>query len=85
VKKDFDYYIGEAKKAEERSKEMWLCANSYIRGVLERCKQEGKTLQQAADIMDKSAGKKKDNTITSLGNLRTAARQIRAGEKLVLL
>jgi len=83
--RDFDYYIGKAQEAEKRSNMLWQAAYGYIRGVLERAKSEGKTLLDAAAILEKSAGKKSKNEPVSIGSFRVAARQIRAGEVLVLL
>ncbi len=85
VQRDFDYYIGEATKAEQRSGLLWKCVNAYIRGVLQQCQQDGKSLLDAAEIIRKSAGPEKKNEPTSMINLRAAARQIKAGEALVLI
>ena len=85
MNRDFDYYIREAQKAEQRSNMLWQVANRYIWSVLERAKAEGKTLLDAAAILEKSAGRKSKNEPVSLCNVRVAARQIQAGEELVLL
>ena len=81
--RDFAYYIEEAGKAEKRSNGLWQCVNAYIRGVLIRCKEEGKTLKDAAEILKKS-GRKKGEPV-SMSNLRGAARQIERDEDLVLI
>lgn len=83
--RDFEYYIAEASKAEQRSEFLWKAVASYIRGVLQRCQREGKTLAEAADILTKAAGKPKKNEPSSWGNMRTAARQIRDGEEFSVL
>ena len=57
--RDFDYYIKAASEAKNRSSLMWKMANAYIVGVLEKCKREKKTLQEAAAILKKSAGRQK--------------------------
>ena len=82
--RDFAYYIDEAGKAEKRSNGLWQCVNAYIRGVLIRCKEEGKTLKDAAEILKKS-GRKKKGEPSSMSNLRGAARQIEHNEDLVLI
>jgi hypothetical protein len=81
----FDYYIDAASKAEQRSNLLWQCVNAYIRGVLQQCQKDGKTLIDAVEIIRKSAGPKKKNEPTSMMNLRIAARQIETGQDLVLI
>jgi len=85
MNRDIDYYIGKASEAEKRSNGLWICANAYIRGVLERAKGNGMTLLDVAAILERSAGRKSKNEPVSIGSLRAAARQIRDGEELVLL
>ena len=82
---DFEYYIKAAKEKADRSYNLWQCVNRYIYSVLVRCQKEEKTLMDAAAILDKSAGKKKRDEPTAMMNFRIAARQIRAGEDLLLL
>jgi hypothetical protein len=85
MSKNFEYYIGVAQEAEKRSNGLWKVANRYIWSVLERAKSEGKTLDVAAKILEKVAGKKSKDEPVSFCNIRNAAKQIKAGEDLVLL
>jgi len=85
MNRDIDYYIGKASEAEKRSNGLWMCVNAYIRGVLERAKADGMPLSVAASILERSAGRKAKNEPVSIDSLRAAARQIRAGEEMVLL
>jgi hypothetical protein len=82
AKRDFDYYIAEAQKAEDRSYGLWKGINQCIRSVLETQRKKDKSLNFVADVLDEIAG---DAKITCVNNLRTAAKQIRARKELVLI
>ena len=83
---DFNTYIRQAQKAEDRSTGLWLAVNQAIRSTLETQQKRGKTLDEVADMLIEIAGrKKKRGEPVSVGNLRTAAKQIRARERLSLL
>ena len=82
---DFDTYIEQARQAERRSTGLWLAVNQAIRSVLETQKKKDKTLDEAASILSKLAGRKRHGEPVSLCNFRTAAKQIRARERLSLL
>ena len=83
--RDFDYYIKAAEEAEKRSNMLWQHINRYILQVLQKAKAEGKSLVYAAGILERAGGKKSKNEPVAFCNLRMAAKQIKAGEELVLL
>jgi hypothetical protein len=82
TERDFDYYIAEAQKAEDRSYDLWKGVNQCIRSVLETQRKKGKSLNFVADALDEIAG---DAKMTCVNNLRIAAKQIRARKELVLI
>jgi hypothetical protein len=82
---DYDYYIAEAKKAVARSNGLWATVNGYILSMLELGKTNQTPLEEVAEILKGQAGRRRKNEATSMENLRAAARQIKAGENLVLL
>ena len=85
AKRDFDYYIAEAQKAENRSVALWKGINQCIRTVLETQRKKGNSLNFVANALDEIAGPENKNEPVSIGNLRVAARQIRARKELVLI
>jgi len=87
MKRDFDYYIAEAYKAEQRSNGLWRGINQCIRSVLEVQKRKGTSLNKVPAILEYIAGpkKKRQGDMVSINNLRIAAKQIRAGAELVLI
>jgi hypothetical protein len=89
MKRDFDYYIKAVREAEEHCQKGTLVRgiNQVIRSVLETQRKRGKTLDEIANILDEIAGPKKWRSVQVAGtnNLRVAAKQIRAREKLVLI
>ena len=78
---DYKYYIGEARKAEERSHGLWKGINQCIRSVLEAQQKRGVPLKDMPGILHFIAGPKKKSRIIEVDNLRIAARQIKADEE----
>ena len=82
---DFKTYIESAKKHVDRSNMLWLQVNRYILHILEEGEQMGMTLDQIAEHLEQAAGKAEKNEPVSIGNIRVAAKQIKAREELVLI
>jgi len=82
---DFDYYIEQMGKIKNRSNLLWAATNGFIFSVLVEQQKKGKTLDDAADILDSAAGKPHKREPVSICNIRTAAEQIRARKELVLI
>ncbi len=82
--RDFDYYIGAAQEAHQRSTDVWKLMNGLIAEVLKTSRRRGKTLRETADILNKIAGPKKRGGLKAIDNLRITARQIRADRELTL-
>ena len=87
AKKDFDYYIAAAQKAEDKSVGLWKGMNQIIRSVLEGQRKKGTPLSGIPAILEYIAGpkKKRQGDMVSIENIRIAARQIRARKNLVLI
>jgi hypothetical protein len=85
MKRDFDYYIKAARKAENHSEGLWRGMNQCIRSVLETQRKNGKSLDEVASILDRLVGSRKKKQPVCFENLRVSAKQIRAREKLVLI
>lgn len=80
------HYIEQAWAAEKRSHGLWQSVNQFVAVSLDEGRDEGRSLDEIAAILDEASGPEKKGEPVSLCNLRGAARQIRRREKdLVLL
>ena len=83
VNRDYDYYISEARKAEDGSHGLWKGINQCIRSVLESQKKAGTPLSKIPKILREIAGVKKKHTgdMVALDNFRIVAKQIELGKE----
>ena len=75
---ELDRFIEEAREAEARSHGLWRTAYGCVREVLEAAKAEGRTLEGAAKVLERSAGPRRKGEPTAVSVLRAFARRIRA-------
>jgi hypothetical protein len=66
-----------------KSQHLWRSVNRYIAHVL--LNKGKRSREHLARVLEKTAGPTKKGEPCSVGNLRTAARQVRAGERLSVL
>jgi len=86
AKRPLKAYEADAARIACRSHMLWKCVNTSIHRVIEKAIKNHKSRQWVHDRLMRIAGPKEKNEPVSLGNYRSAAKQIFEGEgELVLI